>query len=157
MNRFNDILHSDKYNEYLNRIAFFEKDRIFCRHDLEHFLNVARIAYILVLENEIGISKELVYTTALLHDIGRFVQYENGTDHEIASAELAKFLLEQAGFREEEQNIIIDGIIGHRRGGSSQFGDIMYKSDKLSRECYRCQSSSLCNWKEENKNLDIMY
>lgn len=157
MNRFNDILHSEKYNEFLNRIAFLEKDRIFCKHDLEHFLNVARIAYVLVLENQIDISKELVYTTALLHDIGRFVQYENGTDHEIASAELAKFLLEQAGFSEEEQNIIIDGIIGHRRGGNSQFGDIMYKSDKLSRECYRCQSSSLCNWKEENKNLDIMY
>lgn len=157
MNRFNDILHSEKYNEFLNRIAFLEKDRIFCKHDLEHFLNVARIAYVLVLENEIDISKELVYTTALLHDIGRFVQYENGTDHEIASVELSKPLLEQAGFSEAEENIIINGIIGHRRGGNTQFGDIMYKSDKLSRECYRCQSSSQCNWKEENKNLDIMY
>lgn len=157
MKRFNFILHSEKYNEYLNKIAYCEKDRIFCRHNLEHFLNVARIAYIKVLEKKIEISKEIVYTTALLHDVGRFIQYEKGTPHEIASVELAKPLLDDAGFNEDEKALIIAGITGHRRGNNGKFGYIMYKSDKLSRECYGCKSSTQCNWKEENKNIDIIY
>ncbi|MGI6684337.1 MAG: HD domain-containing protein [Bacillota bacterium] len=61
-----------------------EINREFCCHQMQHALDVARIYYILFLEKyQDGISsdlknmsvdqtKELIYATALLHDIGRW-------------------------------------------------------------------------------------
>ena len=37
-----------------------EKSRIFCKHDLQHSLDVARIAYILNLEADLKIEKEII-------------------------------------------------------------------------------------------------
>ena len=49
----------------------FEHDREFCCHQITHLLDVARIAYIKNLEAGLGIDKELIYTAAILHDIGK--------------------------------------------------------------------------------------
>ena len=59
--------------------------RIFCGHDMAHFLDVARLAYLFNLEENLKLEKEEIYTAALLHDVGRFVQYEDGTPHQLAS------------------------------------------------------------------------
>ena len=71
MNRVDLILEHPKYQEYLDKIKQAEEKRIFCLHNMNHFLDVARIAYIMNLEEELGIAKEIIYATALLHDIGR--------------------------------------------------------------------------------------
>ena len=76
MERVNGILKDPLYRTCLSKIALFERDRIFCGHDMAHFLDVARLAYIFNLEENLGIEKEEIYTAALLHDVGRFVQYE---------------------------------------------------------------------------------
>ena len=46
-----------------------EKERIFCRHGMEHLLDVARIAYITNLEEGLGIEKDVIYAAGLLHDV----------------------------------------------------------------------------------------
>ena len=90
MKRVNKILENSTYQEYIRKNKAAEVDRIFCCHNMEHFLDVARIAQIINLEEKLELSKELIYATALLHDIGRHVQYEDGTPHEVASAKLAE-------------------------------------------------------------------
>ena len=43
-------------------------------------------------------SKELIYCAALLHDIGRARQYEDGTPHDEAGAAIAGQILNELGF-----------------------------------------------------------
>ena len=87
----------------MERLAEYEKDRIFCRHGMEHLLDVARIAYIENLENNRGISKEIIYGAALLHDIGRYLQYTEGIPHEKAGEELALEILKDSGFSKKSR------------------------------------------------------
>ena len=50
MERVNKILQDKQYQKCYKKIAKYEKKREFCRHNMVHFLDVARIAYIYVLE-----------------------------------------------------------------------------------------------------------
>ena len=70
MDRVNQIWNHPLYQNELNKLQLLEADREFCRHTPEHFLDVARLAYIRALEENAPVSKELIYCTALLHDIG---------------------------------------------------------------------------------------
>lgn len=78
MERVNQILQHTLYQSCRRQIDEKEKDRIFCGHDMGHLLDVARLAWIFNLEANQEISKERIYAAALLHDIGRHIQYENG-------------------------------------------------------------------------------
>ena len=157
MDRVNYILNSPKYKSYLSQIEACEVDRIYCKHNLKHFLDVARIAYIMVLEQNMQISKEIVYATAILHDIGRFKQYEDGTPHHEASYDIAKVLLKEANFNDDERNIVLEAIFNHRNHKENGFDYIFYKSDKLSRDCYTCKATLTCNWEEGKRNYNITY
>lgn len=84
MERVNQILQHTLYQSCRRQIDEKEKDRIFCGHDMGHLLDVARLAWIFNLEANQEISKERIYAAALLHDIGRHIQYENGTPHQVA-------------------------------------------------------------------------
>ena len=79
MTRVNAIWQHPLYQQNLKDLIHLEADRIFCRHTPEHFLDVARLAYIFALERGLNCSRELIYCTALLHDIGRVRQYMDGT------------------------------------------------------------------------------
>ncbi len=50
MHRVNRILLDPWYGECVERNAICELNRRFCRHDLQHMLDVARITYMIVLE-----------------------------------------------------------------------------------------------------------
>ena len=71
MKRIQDIFTHPLYQEQLSLLMDAEKDRIFCRHTVEHFLDVARLMYLYNLEDSAGLEKELIYAAAFLHDIGR--------------------------------------------------------------------------------------
>ena len=157
MDRFNCILNDEKYMYYLKRNKEFEKGRKFCKHNLKHFLDVARIALSLNLEENLNFEKELIYTTAILHDIGKSFQYENGTPHEIASWEISRDFLEAYKFDKEEIEIIKQGILGHRDKRSEGFSGLIYRADKISRLCITCKAKSECNWSDEKKNSRIYY
>lgn len=81
------------FQEHYKRLECAEQDRRFCRHQMNHLLDVARIAYIQNLEEGLGFPKEMIYAAALLHDIGKARQYEEGIPHEIVSAEIAEVIL----------------------------------------------------------------
>ena len=183
MERIDSILQNEKFREHLRENMLTETDRIFCKHDLQHFLDVARIATLISLENELEIGRELIYAAALLHDIGRHEQYTKGIPHEEAGARIAKEIMGECGFDEEEQQAVIEAIVDHRGTKVDSFSDIeektkketklgvvfedhygsealkwiLYKADKASRPCFACASKTLCNWSDEKKNLRIKY
>ncbi len=149
------------YVSSLHRLEELEETRIFCRHQTEHLLDVARIAYILNLEGGLGLSRDLIYTAALLHDIGKSRQYEEGIPHETASAALAERILSDMpsdlAFTAEEQLQILTAIRGHRkpRSGAGPLESLLYKSDKMSRTCFACPAEPECNWDSAKKNTEI--
>lgn len=81
------------YKEHYGKLQELEKGRVFCHHDMAHFLDVARIAHIHNLERDLKIRKEVIYAAALLHDIGKDRQYTEKIPHERASAEIAEQIL----------------------------------------------------------------
>ncbi|MGL4729977.1 MAG: HD domain-containing protein [Clostridium sp.] len=159
MNRYNEIIKNNDFEKYLNRLNELEKDREFCRHDIEHFLSLARIAYIHVLEQNLAYSKDVVYAIALLHDLGRVLEYENGTPHEKGSGIIAKEILKYTTYSQDEVIKILGAIESHR--GISEETDllnsIIKKSDKLSRNCFCCMAEKDCYWSSEKKNFEILY
>ena len=155
MNRVNKILNNERYKRLLEEISELEKERIFCKHSLAHFLDVARIAYIEVLEKQLNYNKEVIYAIALLHDIGRVSEYKEGIPHNIASTLIAKDILKNIDFTEEQESQIIKCIEEHRTGSEDSLSHIIYKSDKLSRNCYNCNAVKLCKWNDEKKNKGI--
>lgn len=138
-----------------------EKDRVFCRHTLEHFLDVARLMYIYSLEDGAGIRKDVIYAAALLHDLGRYAQAVDGTPHEIAGAQIAAAILKDCGFTESETQAVRAAILGHRDPGSAVGGDrlssYLYRADKASRSCFACAAREGCYWPADKKNLWIEY
>lgn len=164
MERVQRILDHPQYKKWLITIAQAEKDRTFCKHDMEHNLAVARISYILWLEQQGDPSmKPLFYGAALLHDVGK--GQKNGDshlDHEMVSALLAQELLPQCGFSQEEQAIIIEAILAHSGNALRQeitakekktFSEVFYLADKLSRPCWKCKAEEACYWTVKNMGL----
>lgn len=82
MKRVNLIYRHPLYQKKYNALQKAEEHRKFCNHTLEHFLDVARLMYIYSVEQELSISKEVIYAAAFMHDIGRIDQIEKGIPHE---------------------------------------------------------------------------
>ena len=91
MERIDAIVRDPLFQSSIARISNFEQDREFCKHTLQHFVDVARITYILMLESgqfhqfikEAGLSgpaaaKEVIYAAGILHDVARWQEYEAG-------------------------------------------------------------------------------
>ena len=61
MKRVNLIYRHPLYQKKYNALQKAEEHREFCNHTLEHFLDVARLMYIYSVEQELSISKEVIY------------------------------------------------------------------------------------------------
>lgn len=177
MNRINKIIKHTLYLEFIDKIKTYEKNRVFCKHDPVHFMDVCRLAEIDWLKYRLGeseeytqgansenepervlINKEMLYACGLLHDIGRWQEYENGIRHEIASAELAPGILKDCGFDEYEIKEIVLAIRNHRNKEISDevsLSGFLYRADKKSRPCYLCEAERECDWSPGKKNLEI--
>ncbi|MBP5222870.1 MAG: HD domain-containing protein [Lachnospiraceae bacterium] len=158
MDKADRILKHREYHINLEKNCEAEAKRCFCHHEMVHFLDVARSGWILNLEQNAGIRKELLYGAALLHDIGKHRQYLEGIPHEIASAEIAEKILRDCGFSEEENSMICDAIRSHRDASVKEeksLRGILYRADKLSRACFACPAEAECNWTAEKKNLRL--
>ncbi len=158
--RVNRILENKRYRRYLEKNIETEKGRIFCRHDMGHFLDVARIAMILAAQEGQEIEAEILYAAALLHDIGRHIQYLEGVPHEEASALLAGMILKECGYTPEEREEVVEAIGLHRCSDAAEMpglNGLLYRADKLSRSCYACPAEPLCDWKTEKKNLQLIW
>lgn len=160
MDKIKKILNNDKYIKYMDFNKNAEIDRKFCCHDLEHALDVARIAYIINLEESIGLKKDVIYAAALLHDIGRFAQYEAHLSHHQVGATVSKEILEECQFDETDIVSICDAIRYHKSNDSDTKDNliyILYKADKLSRNCFTCNAYDECYWPQDIKNVTINY
>jgi uncharacterized protein len=159
MERIDAIVRDPLFQECLDKNTTVEKDREFCKHDLRHFVDVARITYILLLESgalinfaqdnnlrSLQSAKEAVYAAGILHDIGRWRQYETGEDHSVIGAELAEEILDRASFSTQEIRVITRAIREHReqREGMSQLGELLHRADNLSRACHECDAKDKC-------------
>ena len=153
------VLNHNLFNEKINKIEDDEKTRVFCKHDFSHLMDVARICYIINLEENLNIDKDLIYVTALLHDLGRADEVYTGINHSILSQEIAQEILKDLDFDDESKQRIISAIKYHRTNeeNDDRFIEIFYKADKLSRMCFRCPARSICNWPEEKKNKTVIY
>lgn len=158
MRKCNNILKNKNFRDILSKINSAEKDRIYCNHGIDHLLDVARSAYILNLENGLNIPKEIIYGTALLHDIGRYEQYKNGTNHHKAGGEIAKKILCECGFASDEIEYMVEAVRAHREipEKAETLGDIIAIADKRTRLCMMCNAIDTCKWSENEKNTDIV-
>ena len=158
MERIRRLCGHPLFQEQLSLLTEAEKDRIFCRHTMEHFLDVARIMYIYRLEDGCGPEKELIYAAALLHDIGRHEQLLHGTPHHEAGAEIAGRILPECGFSLRETLEVQNAIGAHRPSSepcSGALADYLRRADKQSRCCFCCPAQDACNWPEDKKNRYI--
>lgn len=155
MERIDKLLRHPLWRESLDAVEAAETDREFCRHGLPHLLDVARLAHLENLERGLGVSKEAIYAAALLHDMGRSLQYTRGIPHHEGSVRLAEPILRDCGFSGAEQAEILQAIGGHRTAETAEddgLPGLLYRADKASRTCWRCAAAGECNWAEEKKN-----
>lgn len=160
MKKIDMILNDPEFRQISVMIKEREFDRIFCRHSLGHSLSVARIARIICLEEGYDIDREKLYAAALLHDMGRYSSYEEaGMSHHEAGAFVAAPILERAGFNETETQDICEAIKLHKHKSKEKgsLADVLYRADKLSRNCFMCDASEECYWSESKKNKTLKY
>lgn len=159
MKRVELLLKDPVYQEYIRKNINLEEEEKFCKHDLQHMIDVARISYILVLEHqdlnyyikEAKLSgklaaKETIYTAGLLHDIGKWQEYRTGVDHAAFGARIAHDLLPRAFFNENEVEVIARAVYEHRNISKdmSFLGERLHRADNLSRVCLQCEHRHRC-------------
>lgn len=161
MDRVNEIWKHPLYQKYYARIEELEQNRVFCRHQMPHLLDVARIAYIRNLEDDMGFAKDVVYAAAVLHDIGKALQYEARIPHELVGVDIAEQILAdlpaEAAYTTDEKRMILTAVKGHRRlrEDPEPLEKLLYESDKASRMCFACPAEAQCDWSREKKNMEI--
>ena len=164
--RYQKIVNNQKFKVYCNQIEKTEENRIYCRHDIIHGIDVARICYILVKEAGMTIDIDIIYAMGLMHDLGRCDP--NVKDHSAKSVEIANEILPMCGYSPEEIMLITDAIANHR--GRMNYDEIKHDNcfqnnlnaylktaDQLSRNCFRCKAADSCKWQNENKIKNIIY
>ena len=174
MQRIDAIVRDPLFQDSLARIKRFEQDQEFCKHTLQHFVDVARITYILMLESgqvqqfikEVGLSgpvaaKEVIYAAGILHDVARWREYETGEDHAPLGAVMAGEILERNGFGPQETRVITHAIFEHREQSiqMSRLGELLFRADNLSRACHECSAQEKCYKfsRMETGNLVLIY
>ncbi len=159
MKKCDNIIKHKKFRELLSKITEAEKDRIYCRHGIEHLMDTARAAYIINLENGLNIPKELIYGAALIHDLGRYAQYAENAEHHEASAALTREILPECGYSAKETEQIARAVMSHRgndRDKPRTLAEVLTAADNRTRLCMLCGASDTCKWSEYEKNHDLI-
>lgn len=153
MDQKNKIMSHPLFIKCYDNIKKYEYDREFCLHDSTHLLEVVRIMKCINIKEELGYPLSWIYGAGLLHDIGKFIQYESGIPHQIAGLDIAQKILLDCSYKEEEIEEILRAIKEHsgwiKRDG---FSELLRMSDKLSRRCFECKASMKCKWPTEVRN-----
>lgn len=156
MKKIDAILKNPVYISNMKIIEKSEKNRIFCKHDLEHFLAVARIMKIKSLEDGKKIDSSIIYAISFLHDLGRSIQYTLDEPHAKASAKLAEGILPACDFTPEETKTIILAIKNHNDKNTKDYlSELLQFADTKSRNCFACPVRNECNWPEDKQNKGI--
>ncbi|MDE6035326.1 MAG: HD domain-containing protein [Ruminococcus sp.] len=151
----NRILENLLYRQELQKLEELEKDRIFCRHGIEHSFDTARIAIILCRENGIEINPDIIYSSALLHDLGRSQEYTEKIPHHTAGVCIANKILDDIDCPDDIKKSVLRIIGNHRNPDNDPSTPeyIFYTADKKSRLCFMCPARNECYWSDEKKNM----
>lgn len=167
----NKLLAHPEFVRIQDEIKNWERERIYCHHEMEHVLDVCRIAWVMYLEAHareamedavLQEMKERFYIAGLLHDIGRACQYETGEHHSAAGSVIAKRILAEIGYPEAWSGEAVQ-IVGAHHGRTEFDGDCdsigyyIQKADHLSRNCFLCDAADSCKWKKQERNETITY
>ncbi len=168
LNRIERIKRDPYYVNCLGLNGRCEKYRVFCRHDYQHMLFVSRIS-VEIVANTVGLdgfadlsglpgtpeAVEVIGAAGLLHDMGRWLEYDAGEDHALAGAGMAVKVMERAGFNKREIDVAVRAIGEHRRAGpgTSLLGRVLCLADDLSRPCGGCGAVGDCYKREYMENI----
>lgn len=159
LDRVNLIIKNSQFIELYSSIEEAESQRIFCNHNLDHLLSVARIMVIKNLEDNTNLfNKDILYATALLHDLGRSKQYSDGLDHNIAGGVIARDILNDCNYSSHEIKIISEAIENHNNAECTDYlTKLLQYADHKSRNCFLCSVRDKCNWSSDklNKGIEI--
>lgn len=112
-------------------------------------------------------TRDVIYATALLHDMGRVAQYETGEPHHTAGQRYARELLgELAGpvrFTAAETDAIAYAVGTHRScstgalvgPAAEALANLLRASDKAARTCWACSARATCAWPLEKRNEGV--
>ena len=114
LGRVNRLWQLPEFQRLLLELEEKEKNRSYCRHGREHIFAVARLMWIFCMEQQRveGISKELVYAAAFLHDLGRGSAKK---EHAQKSVEIAGRILPLCGYSKVETALVQAAIGMHGR------------------------------------------
>lgn len=159
MKKVQKVLSHPQFKKYMELNFQAEQDRKFCRHDIQHSIDVARVAYIISFENNYNLDKEIIYITALLHDIARWKQYSEKVDHAAEGAVLAHGILSDLNMDKNDIEIILDAIAKHRKkeGHNTPLSTVLYAGDKSCRQCFNCCMVEECNWYDDGSKPVLYY
>lgn len=152
------LLRNKEFLERMRELEIRERDRVYCRHDFSHSMDVARLGYLYALEEGLALDKEQFYLTALLHDIGRIDEYRYGISHAEAGKKLAGEILLHIGYPAEKIPAILSAIGGHRgdvSAGKTEgeiLSGLLKRADQKSRPCFACHAADTCKWSVERRN-----
>jgi len=160
------LLHETNFLQQLEQLEQLEQKRQFCSHGLGHLLDTARIAWITYLEQREVVpkaeqfDKEMIYLAALLHDLGRILECEEGIPHHEAGVKMAEVLLREINYPEDKRKQLQGAIYTHRteeKERKNALGQLLYWADKKSRNCFACKAYTECKWSSERRNQTILY
>ena len=143
--------------------TLIENYMLSCMEDSAHGKDhIYRVLYqaLEIAKTEENVDYDVLITACLLHDVGRWMQYKEGIPHEKAGVMLAEEILIDCGYEPEECSDILEAIGNHRNAGikdEKNLSGLLYRADKLSRACFACGAESECDWKQDKKNMEILW
>ena len=161
--RYQKILTDALFQKELKQIRHLEEQRIYCGHDLNHLLDVARITYIQALEllsseemaapaPALNRLKDIIYAAALLHDIGEILTRCGYLSKEIQ--QITALILSHRGQDETEDGAAED-LPPSQLLSTQKLITLFREADKASRLCFCCRAKDSCKWDEARKNPTV--
>lgn len=158
LTRADTIMKNEKFIKAIRLIREYEKDRIYCRHGIEHLLDVARAGFIIAYEKGCDLKADVIYAAALMHDLGRAMEYEDGTPHDQGSVLFASEILPECGYTDKETAQIVMAVAAHRLENSGMpLAEVLHEADKKTRLCFMCDARKTCKWPQDRMNMELRY
>lgn len=161
-NRVKELWDHPVYQKRYKRLQQLEGKRKFCRHDEEHFAKTAAIAMDVAKNNGLCLSSDVICMAALLHDMGRVQEIEQGISHAQASYDFAKEILGLMSYDTLATKKICEAIRCHSQRGDvidrmdaretlETLSQILSFADQFSRNCYECDAAKECKWEMQQR------
>ena len=135
------MMVNNELQKYITDNIFPEYNKNEKGHGIEHIKRVIERSFELVLENNLDVNPDMVYTIAAYHDIGHHIDAKN---HEVISADIMYNDKNLSNFFNDDERLIIkEAIEDHRSSAKEEprsiYGKIVSSADRNNtvEECLR--------------------